>query len=265
VGIAQVDLSAVRMALYWEEDLLGGFLIYLVVCVKLKQRPLHVILYLFTIMIRMKYFLPKKDPIPLIHAPVPRYGEQGPPGPPGRDGEQGEKGEQGPPGAIGEKGEQGPPGATGEKGEQGPPGKDAEHPFTGFHCLYNELPLYTKHCIGYTTQITNYEETILLHPTFTKHTMVGFQVPDIGVWLIQLNIHFTQYTSIPEIHYSTIDTLLIPMKFPLHRMSDHEYLCSSTFVLPATTLTPCYDVLYCASSKEQHIHATITILATRIG
>lgn len=232
------------MALYWEEDLLGGFEMYLFVCVKLKQRPLHVILYLFTIMIRMKYFLPKKDPIPLIHAPVPRNGEQGPAGPPG------------------EKGEQGPAGPPGEKGEPGP---CRESPFTGFYCLYDTLPLYTKHCIGYTTQITNYEETITLHPTFTKHTMVGFQVPDIGVWLIQLNIHFTHYTSIPYIHYSTIDTLLIPMKFPLHRMSDDEYLCFSTFVLPVTTLTPCYDVLYCVSAKEQSIHATITILATRIG
>ncbi len=252
----QDDLSAVRMALYCEEDLPGGFEMYLFVCVKLKQRPLHVILYLFTIMIRMKYFLPKKDPIPLIHAPIPR-GEQGPPG------KDGEKGEKGLPGEKGEKGEQGTPGEKGEKGEQGP-GRD-EGSFTGFHCLYDTLPLYTKHCIGYTTQITNYEETITLHPTFTKHTMVGFQVPDIGVWLIQLNIHFSQYTSIPEIHYSTIDTLLIPMKFPLHRMSDHEYLCFSTFVLPVTTLTPCYDVLYCVSAKEQSIHAIITILATRIG
>lgn len=197
----------------------------------------------------MKYFLPKKDPIPLIHAPTPR-GEQGPPGHPGKDGEQG------PPGPSGEKG---------EKGEKGEPGPCRETPFTGFHCLYDTLPLYTKHCIGYTTQITNYEETITLHPTFTKHTIVGFQVPDIGVWLIQLNIHFTQYTSIPDVHYTTIDTMLIPMKFPLHRMSDHEYLCFSTFVLPVTTLTPCYDVLYCASSKEQSIHAIITILATRIG
>jgi hypothetical protein len=196
----------------------------------------------------MKYFLPKKDPIPLIHAPTPRDGQ---PGPPGRDGDRGEKGDQG---------------DKGDKGDQGPPGKDAEQvPFTGFHCIYKDLPLYTKHCIGYTTQITNYEETISLHPTFTKHTMVGFQVPDIGVWLIQLNIHFTQYISIPDIHYSTIDTLLIPMKFPLHRMSDNEYLCSSTFVLPVPTLTPCYDVLYCVSSKEQSIHAKIMILATRIG
>lgn len=207
----------------------------------------------------MKYFLPKKDPIPLIHAPVPRNGEQGPPGRDGEKGEKGEQGEQGHPGRDGEKGEQGPPGRDGEKGEP------EQGPFTGFHCLYDTLPLYTKHCIGYTAQITNYEETITLHPTFTKHTMVGFQVPDIGVWLIQLNIHFTQYTSIPEIHYSTIDTMLIPMKFPLHRMSDHEYLCSSTFVLPVTTLTPCYDVLYCVSAKEQTIHAMITILATRIG
>ena len=201
----------------------------------------------------MKYFLPKKDPIPLIvHSPI--SGKTGEQGPPGRDGEKGEKGEQG---------EQGPPGRDGEKGEQGPPGEPG--PFTGFHCLYDTLPLYTKHCIGYTTQITNYEETITLHPTFTKYTMVGFQVPDIGVWLIQLNIHFTQYTSMPDIHYSTIETLLIPMKFPLHRMSDDEYLCSSTFVLPVTTLTPCYDVLYCASANEQSIHAIITILATRIG
>jgi len=202
----------------------------------------------------MKYFLPKKDPIPLIGPAPGRDGQQGPPG---RDGDRGEKGDQG---EKGEKGDQG------EKGEQGPPGKDAEQgPFTGFHCIYEDLPLYTKHCIGYTTQVTNYEETITLHPTFTKHTMVGFQVPDIGVWLIQLNIHFTEYTSIPDIHYSTIDSMLIPMKFPLHRMSEDEYLCSSTFVLPVTTLTPYYDVLYCASSKEQTIHAKIIILATRIG
>jgi len=203
-------------------------------------------------MIRMKYFLPKKDPIPLIHAPISL-----------RDGKDGQ---QGPPGPSGKDGEQGPPGKDGKQGPPGLPGRDAvKVPFIGFHCLYDTLPLYTKHCIGYTTQITNYEETITLHPTFTKHTMVGFQVPDIGVWLIQLNIHFTQYISIPDIHYSTIDTLLIPMKFPLHRISDYEYLCFSTFVLPVTTLTPCYDVLYCASAKEQSIHATITILATRIG
>jgi len=182
-------------------------------------------------MIRMKYFLPKKDPIPIMAKPT--SGLTGPPGP------------------------QGPP---------GPPGPPCpEKPFTGFECLYNDLPLYTKHCIGYTTQITNYEETILLQPTFTKHTLVSFQVPDIGVWLIQLQIQCTHYTSIPEIHYSTIDTMLIPLQFPLQRVSDDEYLCFSTFVLPVTTLTPCYDVLYCAQCSEQPIHTVTTILATRIG
>jgi hypothetical protein len=112
--------------------------------------------------------------------------------------------------------------------------------------------------------ITNYDETLVLQPTFTKHAMVSFQVPDIGVWLIQLNIHFSAFTSIPSIHYGTIDTF-IPMKFPLHRISDTDSILFSTFVLAVTSLTPWYDIVYCASAEEQTIHTNTTILATRIG
>ena len=183
-------------------------------------------------MIRMKYFLHKKQVGP---SPPPRTNSIKPPPP------------------------QAPP---------PPPPPCAPDSFTvdenGFQCHYDQLPPYTKHSIGYTTLITNYDEIIPLQPTFTKHPMVSFQVPDIGVWLIQLNIHFKQYTSIPTIHYSTIDTF-VPMKFPLHRMSDSEYICFSTFVLPVVSLTPWYDVFYCAAAEEQTIHTTITILATRIG
>ena len=162
----------------------------------------------------------------------------------------------------GEKGEKGEKGDKGDKGDTGPPAE--KEPFTGFHCLYADLPLYTKHCIGYTTQITHDEDNFTLYPTVTKHT-VGFQVPDIGVWLIQLNISLDKYTSVPYMHYCTIDTLLIPMNFPVHRVSDFEYLCSSTVVLPVTSLTPWYDVVYCSQCEEQTIHAKTIILATRIG
>ena len=178
----------------------------------------------------MKYFLPKKDPLSIGPMYVP-----------------------------------GPPGEKGEKGDKGDTGTCEQLPFTGFHCDYVDLPLYTKHCIGYTTQIAHDEDSFTLYPTVTKHTLVGFQVPDIGVWLIQVNISLDKYTSIPYMHYCTIDTLLIPMNFPVHRVSDFEYLCSSTVVLPVTSLTPWYDVVYCSQCEEQTIHAITTILATRIG
>jgi hypothetical protein len=190
----------------------------------------------------MKYFLPKVD-----LKPLPRIDQS----------ERGEKGEKGDKGEKGEKGEKGDQGDKGEKGDTGP--------FTGFHCDYVNLPLYTKQCIGYTTQIAHDEDTFTLYPNVTKHTLVGFQVPDIGVWLLQINISLDKYTSVPYMHYCTIDTLLIPMNFPVHRVSDFEYLCSSTVVLPVTSLTPWYDIVYCSQCEEQTIHANTTILATRIG
>jgi hypothetical protein len=184
-------------------------------------------------MIRMKYFLPKKDPLP-----IGPYGTR-------------------------EKSEKGEKGDKGDKGDTGPPYEKG--PFTGFHCDYVDLPLYTKHCIGYTTQIAHDEDNFTLHPIVTKHTLVGFQVPAIGVWLIQLNVSLDKYISIPYMHYCTIDTLLIPMNFPVQRVSDFEYLCSCTFVLPVTSLTPWYDLMYCSQCDEQTIHATTILLATRIG
>ena len=183
----------------------------------------------------MKYFLPKIE-----SKPLPRL-------------EKSEKVE---------KGEKGDKGDKGEKGDPGPPAE--KEPFTGFHCDYVDLPLYTKHCIGYTTQIVHDEDHFTLYPTVTKHT-VGFQVPCIGVWLLQLNLTLDKYTSVPYMHYCTIDTLLIPMNFPVHRVSDFEYLCSSTLVLPVTSLTPWYDIVYCAQCEEQTIHVKTILLATRIG
>ena len=192
------------------------------------------ILYLVTIMHRMKYFLPKVE-----LKPLPRL--------------QGS-----------EKGDKGDKGDKGEKGDKGDTGHCEKLPFTGFHCDYVDLPLYTKHCIGYTTQITHDEDNFTLYPTVTKHT-IGFQVPDIGVWLLQVNISLDKYTSVPYMHYCTIDTLLIPMNFPVHRVSDFEYLCSCTVVLPVTSLTPWYELVYCSQCEEQTIHAKTIILATRIG
>jgi hypothetical protein len=192
-------------------------------------------------MIRMKYFLPKQ-----MIPEKPKFI--------GQDKEKGEKGDKGDKGDQGEKG---------EKGETGPPCETL--PFTGFHCDYVDLPLYTKDCIGYTMQIVQDEDHFTLHPTVTKHTLVGFQVPAIGVWLLQINISLDKYVSVPYMHYCTIDTLLIPMNFPVHRVSDFEYLCSSTVVLPVTSLSPWYDLVYCSQCEEQTIHATTTLLATRIG
>ena len=187
----------------------------------------------------MKYFLPKPLEKPKLMAPE-------------KEKDKGEKGDKG------DKGDQG------DKGEKGDP-CTCEKPFTGFHCDYVDLPLYTKDCIGYTMQIAQDEDHFTLHPTVTKHTLVGFQVPAIGVWLLQLNISLDKYVSVPYMHYCTIDTLLIPMNFPVHRVSDFEYLCSSTVVLPVTSLSPWYDLVYCSQCEEQTIHATTTLLATRIG